>query len=152
MGVRDDAKSCHGWSAAFTDTFTLGSALPAHRVVGIGESEKSIAAPPARRRAVHHREHLRFESGKTADRRCGCTRKRSGMKHLLRGERGPDNIIVSQRRSVARVGKQVATKQRLICPFSRAGQAEVSSTTCARDYRYRCDGSVTVLETQMKFE
>jgi hypothetical protein len=83
----------------------VGSASLAHRVVGIGESEKRIAAPGPRRRAVHQREHLRFETGKTADRRCGCTRKRSGMKHLLRNERGPNNIIVSKRRSVAGVGK-----------------------------------------------
>jgi hypothetical protein len=54
---------------------------------------------------MHQREHLRFEGGKTADRRCGCTRKRSGMKHLVRSQRGLNNIIVSKRRSVTAVGK-----------------------------------------------
>ena len=33
------------------------------------------------------------------------------MKHLLRSERGADNIIVSKRRSVAGVGKQITTKK-----------------------------------------
>ena len=35
------------------------------------------------------------------------------MKHLLRSERGPDNIIVSKRRSVAGVGKEITTKKGL---------------------------------------
>src|SRR6202051_5292590 len=35
------------------------------------------------------------------------------MKHLLRSERGPDDIIFSRRRSVAGVGKQITTKKRL---------------------------------------
>lgn len=33
---------------------------------------------------MHHREHLRFEAGKTADGLGGWSRERSGMKHLLR--------------------------------------------------------------------
>jgi hypothetical protein len=37
------------------------------------------------------------------------------MKHLLRGERGPDNIIVSKRRSVAGVSKEVTIKKGLGC-------------------------------------
>ncbi len=45
MGVRDDAKSCQ-WCLA---------CLASKRAVGIGESEKSIAAPCPRRRAVHPR-------------------------------------------------------------------------------------------------
>src|SRR4029077_19465461 len=39
--------------------------------------------------------------------------ERSGMKHLLRSERGPDDIIISKRRSVAGVGKEIATKKGL---------------------------------------
>ncbi len=35
------------------------------------------------------------------------------MKHLLRSQRGPDNIIVSKCRSVASVGKEIAAKKGL---------------------------------------
>ncbi len=35
------------------------------------------------------------------------------MEHLLCSERGPDNIILSKRRSVAGMGKQITTKKRL---------------------------------------
>ena len=62
---------------------------------------------------MHEREHLGLEASETADRRCGCSRERGGVKHLLCSERGPNNIIVSKRGSVAGMGKQIATKKRL---------------------------------------
>ncbi|MCI4679781.1 hypothetical protein K9U39_11835 [Rhodoblastus acidophilus] len=61
---------------------------------------------------MHERERLRPERCETAD-RCACIgRKGRGPEKTFRRERWPDNIIIGERRPVARMCEQIATEKR----------------------------------------